>query len=307
MPSEQEMRLHRCCFTGHRQEKLSSSPEEVKQWLSDQIMNAIDDGYVTFITGMAMGVDIWAGEIVTRLRESDPRLHLIAAVPWPGFSARWNTEWKNRYESLLKKADLIKYISKKYDPSIFTTRNLWMADHCSRVIAYYNGEDGGTKDMILYAQEKGIEMKPFDLSHALLDVVLPFESTVYEAGKILEYDIPDGIECNGNEEMIKQLAVILLSNALKYSDEGGQIRISLNARGKQREIRVFNTGNPIAPEDQEKIFDRFWRADPAHGSETGGHGLGLAIARSIVDTHHGKISVESKEGKGTTFTVTLNA
>ena len=156
-------------------------------------------------------------------------------------------------------------------------------------------------------QEKGIEMKPFDLSHALLDVVLPFESTVYEAGKMLEYDIPDGIEWNGNEEMIKQLAVILLSNALKYSDEGGQIRISLNARGKQREIRVFNTGNPIAPEDQEKIFDRFWRADPAHGSETGGHGLGLAIARSIVDTHHGKISVESKEGKGTTFTVTLNA
>ena len=157
MPSEQEMRLHRCCFTGHRQEKLSSSPEEVKQWLSDQIMNAIDDGYVTFITGMAMGVDIWAGEIVTRLRESDPRLHLIAAVPWPGFSARWNAEWKNRYESLLKKADLIKYISKKYDPSIFTKRNLWMVDHCSRVIAYYNGEDGGTKDMILYAQEKGIE------------------------------------------------------------------------------------------------------------------------------------------------------
>lgn len=157
MPSEQEMRLHRCCFTGHRQEKLSSSPEEVKQWLSDQIMNAIDDGYVTFITGMAMGVDIWAGEIVTRLRESDPRLHLIAAVPWPGFSARWNAEWKNRYESLLKKADLVKYISKKYDPSIFTKRNLWMVDHCSRVIAYYNGEDGGTKDMILYAQEKGIE------------------------------------------------------------------------------------------------------------------------------------------------------
>ena len=156
-------------------------------------------------------------------------------------------------------------------------------------------------------QEKGAEMKPFDLSHALLDVVLPFESTVYEAGKILEYDIPDGIECCGNEEMIKQLAVILLSNALKYSDDGGQIRISLNARGKQREIRVFNTGDPIAPEDQEKIFDRFWRADPAHGSETGGHGLGLAIARSIVETHHGKISVESEEGKGTAFIVTLNA
>ena len=151
------------------------------------------------------------------------------------------------------------------------------------------------------------EMKPFDLSHALLDVVLPFESTVYEAGKTLETDIPDGIECCGNEEMIKQLAVILLSNALKYSDENGRIRISLAARGKQREICVFNTGNPIPPEDREKIFDRFWRGDPAHSRETGGHGLGLAIARSIVEAHRGSITVKSTEKEGTAFTVLLNA
>ncbi len=151
------------------------------------------------------------------------------------------------------------------------------------------------------------EMKPFDLSHALLDVILPFESTVYEAGKTMEYDIPDGIRCCGNEEMIKQLAVILLSNALKYADDGGRIRISLDTRGRQREIRVFNTGDPIPPEAQEKIFDRFWRGDPAHGRDTDGHGLGLAIARSIVETHRGKISVESRENEGTAFTVLLNA
>ena len=66
-----------------------------------------------------------------------------------------------------------------------------------------------------------------------------------------------------------------------------------------------STGDPIAPEDREKIFDRFWRADPAHGRETGGHGLGLAIARTIVETHKGKISVESIEG-GNAFTVLLN-
>ena len=149
------------------------------------------------------------------------------------------------------------------------------------------------------------EMARFDLSHALLDVTLPFESTVFEAGKTLEIDIPDGIDCVGNEEMIKQLAVILLSNALKYSDDGGQIKISLKAHGKQREIRVFNTGKAIAPEDQEKIFDRFWRADPAHGRDTGGHGLGLAIARTIVETHRGRITVDSRKGFGTAFTVTL--
>ena len=138
--------------------------------------------------------------------------------------------------------------------------------------------------------ETTAEMKPFDLSHALLDVTLPFESTVFEAGKTLDIQIPEGIEYTGNEEMIKQLAVILLSNALKYSDPNGRIVISLKARGRQREISVFNT---------------FWRADPAHGRETGGHGLGLAIARSIVDTHGGKITVDSREGEGNTFTVLL--
>ena len=154
-------------------------------------------------------------------------------------------------------------------------------------------------------KEGSVETKPFDLSRAVLDVVLPFESTVYEAGKTMETDIPEGISCTGNEEMIQQLVVILLSNALKYSNEGGQIQVSLKARGKQRELRVFNTGTPIAPEDQEKIFDRFWRADPAHGRETGGHGLGLAIARSIVNANKGKISVDSGKG-GTAFTVILN-
>ena len=150
-------------------------------------------------------------------------------------------------------------------------------------------------------------MQSFDLSRALLDVTLPFESTVFEAGKTLETDIPEGIDCTGSEDMIKQLAVILLSNALKYSDDGGRIEVSLKARGKQREIRVFNTGKAIPAEDQEHIFDRFWRGDPAHGRETGGHGLGLAIARTIVETHRGKISVDSREGTGTAFTVTLGA
>lgn len=157
MATEREMRLHRCCFTGHRPEKLSQSAEEVHDWLKDQILKAIDDGYLTFITGMAMGVDIWAGEIVAELRQTDSRLHLIATVPWGGFSARWNTEWKTKYDDLIKKADLVKYISKKYDSTVFEKRNIWMVDHCSRLIAFYNGSDGGTKDMIAYALEKGLE------------------------------------------------------------------------------------------------------------------------------------------------------
>lgn len=154
--------------------------------------------------------------------------------------------------------------------------------------------------------DAGTDMKRFDLSHAVLDVTLPFESTVYEAGKTLEIDVPDGIDCLGNEEMIKQLTVILLSNALKYSDPCGRIEVSLKTKGKQREIRVFNTGEPIEPDNRERIFDRFWRADPAHGRDTGGHGLGLAIARSIVEKHKGRITVDSPEGTGNAFTVTLS-
>ena len=155
--------------------------------------------------------------------------------------------------------------------------------------------------------KSGAEMKRFDLSRAVLDVSLPFESTVYEAGKTMETDVPEGIDCLGDEDMIKQLTVILLSNALKYSNPGGRIEISLKSHGKQRELRVFNTGDSIPQEDQERIFNRFWRADPAHSRDTGGHGLGLAIAKTIVETHRGRIAVDSQAGKGTAFTVTLNA
>ena len=157
MPSESEMRKHRCCFTGHRAEKLAQTPEEAQQWLEEQITAAVSDGYVTFITGMAMGVDIWAAEIVLRLRAEDPRLHLIAAVPWPGFPARWNVEWKQRYNSLLRGADLVRYISKTYDASVFSARNKWMVNHSARVIAFYNGAEGGTRDMLAYAEAQGVE------------------------------------------------------------------------------------------------------------------------------------------------------
>ena len=156
MPTEQEMRKHRCCFSGHRPEKLSQSPSEVQGWLAEQISDAVDEGFVTFITGMAMGVDIWAGEIVLRLRETDTRIHLIAAVPWPGFAARWNEEWKKRYYELLHKADLVRYISRNYDPSVFSRRNIWMVDHSAKVIAYYNGAEGGTKETLVYAKSQGI-------------------------------------------------------------------------------------------------------------------------------------------------------
>lgn len=82
---ETEKRLHRCCFTGHRPEKLSLYENEVKPLLEKAIDNAIADGYVTFITGMAKGTDIWAAEIVLEKKKHNTALHLICAIPHPGF------------------------------------------------------------------------------------------------------------------------------------------------------------------------------------------------------------------------------
>ena len=183
----------------------------------------------------------------------------------------------------------------------------------SKPLQYIQSEVRRTDSLIqnlltLARMEKGTVQAAhvqFDLSRAMLEVALPFESAVFEEGKTLEMDIPDGIEYTGDQEMIKQLAVILLSNAEKYSDGGGKIRVSLEARGEKCILRVHNTGPAIPPEAQQRIFDRFYRVDSSHNREVEGNGLGLAIAQNIVSLHGGKITVHSAEGEGTEFTVTL--
>ena len=124
--TEKDKRLHRCCFTGHRPEKLNASEEKVKQWLEEQIDQAIADGYVTFISGCAMGVDIWAGEIVLKKKEQNPAIHLIAATPWPGFARRWNDNWKAQYDILLQRADLSVNVCDHYHQGCSTSEtNGW--------------------------------------------------------------------------------------------------------------------------------------------------------------------------------------
>lgn len=143
----------------------------------------------------------------------------------------------------------------------------------------------------------------FDLGAALLGLALPMESLAFEKGKQLDVQVQGGIFCRGNETLLVQLASILLSNALKYADEGGVITLSLEARGRQRLIRVHNTGSFIPPEERRKIFDRFYRADTSRAES--GSGIGLAIAQSIAELHHGEILVESDPKTGTAFTAIL--
>lgn len=156
--TEAEKRLHRCCFTGHRPEKLREPEAKVKQWLEEQIDDAIRQGYVTFITGMCMGVDLWAAEIVIDRRETNKDLHLIAALPYPRFSDRWNYEWQEIYKNVWNKADLHIDVSRTFSKDCFQRRNEWMVDHSNLVIACYNGTPGGTFNTIRYAKMKGVEV-----------------------------------------------------------------------------------------------------------------------------------------------------
>lgn len=148
----------KCCFTGHRPEKLVVREMEVKQLLRIEIEKAIHEGFTTFISGMSRGIDIWAAEIVLDKRRNDNRIKLICACPYDGFEKRWNTYEKEEYQNILKKADLVKYVCNHYSKTCFQLRNAYMVDLSKRVIAAYNGEKGGTQNTIKYAKSKNVEV-----------------------------------------------------------------------------------------------------------------------------------------------------
>ncbi len=156
---QRELRSHRCCFTGHRPQNIKRSPEAIKADLEKSIRAAISDGYTTFITGMASGVDIWAGEIVIRLKEKNPYIKLIAAVPFVGSEDFWPETWKARYRNLLGHADLVKYICSEYREDAYQQRNQWMVDKSSKVIAVFNGRPSGTMYTIQYAKREKIPVE----------------------------------------------------------------------------------------------------------------------------------------------------
>ena len=108
---EQELRQHRCCFTGHRPEKLNISEEQLCVRLGLEIDRAIEDGFTTFISGMAKGVDICAAELVLKRRVSDDRLKLICALPYENFGLHWSASWTSRYVEVIRHADLVRCIS----------------------------------------------------------------------------------------------------------------------------------------------------------------------------------------------------
>ena len=109
--TEAEKRKYRVCFTGHRPEKLTRPERQVLKDLETAIKKSIADGQNVFISGMAPGVDIWAAEIVLRLRDKGADIKLICASPFEGFEKRW-PDWERRYNDIMEKADLVRFICK---------------------------------------------------------------------------------------------------------------------------------------------------------------------------------------------------
>ncbi len=109
----------------------------------------------------------------------------------------------------------------------------------------------------------------------------------------------------GDRARLRQLLLILVDNSLKYASEGGNVHVRLTTDGARAELSVTDDGVGIAPDDQKRIFERFYRADSERTRSKGGTGLGLAIGKWVAEAHGGRIAVESAPGKGTTFRVRL--
>lgn len=145
----------------------------------------------------------------------------------------------------------------------------------------------------------------FNLSDALLQTALPFESRMFELGKKYEMDVPADILYKGDESAVKHVVSILIDNAIKYSAPDGEISVKLSAKNNKRFIEVYNTGMGIPDDKLDKVFERFYREDEARNSKSGGYGLGLSIAREIAAQHNGFINATGEYGKWIRFTVTL--
>jgi len=150
-----------------------------------------------------------------------------------------------------------------------------------------------------------VEMKPLHISSMVEEIVLAMEAAVKEKGIKLTYLIEPRIMLKSNSDKIKQLVMILLDNAHKYTNDNGKIDVTLEKEKRMVIFQIRNTGKGIDKDDLSKVFNRFYRGDRSRHVENNSFGLGLSIAKSITNELGGKIHASSEENNWTTFTVIL--
>lgn len=158
----------------------------------------------------------------------------------------------------------------------------------------------------LESGEDIVSFKEEDLSRILEKTCMAYEAVAFEQGVSVQTDIEEGLLCKCNKEEIEQMAATLLDNAVRHSYKDSTVKVlASSGKGKGNiDIQIINFGDPIPKEDEERIFERFYRGDRARNREENRYGLGLAIARRIARNHNGDIKAHSENGE-TVFRVTL--
>jgi signal transduction histidine kinase len=150
-----------------------------------------------------------------------------------------------------------------------------------------------------------LEVTDFDLPSAIDNALILVRERATRRGITLGHSVDERLgSIRGDERKVKQVLLNLLSNALKFTPEGGRIDVSARAHDGVAEVSVADTGVGIAPEDQEAVFEEFRQVGTAD-KKVEGTGLGLALSRKFIELHGGRIWVESQVGHGSTFTFTL--
>jgi len=144
------------------------------------------------------------------------------------------------------------------------------------------------------------------LNEIVSDLTEEFLELAEEAGIQLSNRMPPSpINVMGNESQLYRLISNLMSNAVQYTPAGGTVEVHLSQRDQVAYLKVIDNGIGIDPKEQDRIFDRFYRVRRDRSRQTGGNGLGLAIAQAITQAHNGQLNVESQPGKGSTFILQL--
>ena len=150
-----------------------------------------------------------------------------------------------------------------------------------------------------------MKARELDLGEELKELVLNHQMLLADANLKFEYAYEPGIMVMADPDLIKQATANILSNAVRYTPEGGEISIEVTHDNVMAQIRVSDTGIGMSEEDLSHIFSRFWRADRGRQRASGGLGVGLAIVKEIADRHEGWVDVQSELGQGSTFVINI--
>lgn len=158
-----------------------------------------------------------------------------------------------------------------------------------------------TNDLVMLSRmeeaENTMQMIEFPFSDVVCETSASFQALAQTQGKDFQCEIQPMLTLRGNEKAIGQLVTILLDNALKYSPVNGTVSLTAERQNRTLRLSVYNTTTNEIPKDSlPLLFDRFYRADPSRNSDTGGHGIGLSVAKAIVTAHNGKIQATTEDG-----------